>query len=187
MPLPMSTMARDRIPASTWRGLAPSAARSPISRVRRETLTDTSEKIPSADRNKTSAVTPASAPTVTVKPSSRRRTHSSSGRASWTSNLASTSAAMTGRRAASGAGLPRTRTLITSGDTVPPTPRETHTAVRRPSRQGPGRSRARRRRSRTTGPRFISGVTSAADASDRADDAEYRRRAPIGDPRPALS
>ena len=38
MPLPMSTSARDRMPASTWRGSAPSAARSPISRVRRETL-----------------------------------------------------------------------------------------------------------------------------------------------------
>ena len=119
IPLPISTMARDRIPASTWRGLAPSAVRSPISRVRRETLTDISEKIPSADRNKTSEVTPASAPACTLKLHLPPRIHSSSGRASWTCNLASTSAAMTGRRAASGAGLPRTRTLITSGETVP--------------------------------------------------------------------
>ena len=33
-----------------------------------------------------------------------------------------------------------------------PTPRETHTVVRRPSRRGPGRRRARRPRSRTTAP-----------------------------------
>ncbi len=107
------------MPASTWRGLAPSAARSPISRVRRETLTDISEKIPNADRNRTSKVTPVSAPACMVKLISRSRIHSSSGRASWTCNLASTSAASTGRRDASAAGLPRTRTLITSAEIVP--------------------------------------------------------------------
>ena len=91
MPLPMSTMARDRMPASRWRGLAPSAARSPISRVRRETLTDTSEKMPSADRNKTSAVTADLRSDLSRSGSSSRcRTHSSSGCESWTSNLAST-------------------------------------------------------------------------------------------------
>ena len=67
-PLPISTMAWATILASTWRGLAPSAIRSPISRVRRDTLIDISEKSPMADRNNTSALTPASAATgVTTK------------------------------------------------------------------------------------------------------------------------
>ena len=56
--------------------------RRPISRVRRETLTDISEKMASADRNKTSAVTPACAPSITADVLSCRRIHSSSGRAS---------------------------------------------------------------------------------------------------------
>jgi hypothetical protein len=84
--------------------------------VRRETLTDISEKIPNAERNRTSAVTTAHTPAVMIRCISRCRIHSLSGCASRTSNPASTVAAITGRRAASVAGLPRTRTLITSGD-----------------------------------------------------------------------
>jgi hypothetical protein len=56
-------MAWATILASTWRGLAPSAIRNPISRVRRDTLIDISEKSPMADRNNTSALTPANAAT----------------------------------------------------------------------------------------------------------------------------
>ena len=46
--------------------LAPSAARSPISRVRRATLTDISEKTPAAERNRPRATTATSAPAVTM-------------------------------------------------------------------------------------------------------------------------
>ena len=67
-PLPISTMAWDTILASTWRGLAPSATRSPISRVRRDTLIDISAKSPMADRNNTSALTPADAATGATIP-----------------------------------------------------------------------------------------------------------------------
>ena len=47
-PLPISTMAWPTMLATTRRGLAPSATRTPISRVRRDTLTDMSEKSPMA-------------------------------------------------------------------------------------------------------------------------------------------
>ena len=96
---------------------------------------------------------------------------------------------MTGRRAASVAGLPRTRTLITSGDNGSRRRRVKHIrllvalVVR-----GPGRSRARRRRSRTTcPPSFSGGGRLHCAASDRAVDAGYRRRAPIGDPRSRIA
>jgi hypothetical protein len=115
----MSTMARDRIPASTWRGLAPSAARRPISRVVRETLMDTSEKRLSADRNKTTAVTAplrcdsheqAQIPLPDPFVQRPRVLNEQCG---------IDIAAMNGRHAANVAALPRTRTLITSGETVP--------------------------------------------------------------------
>ena len=71
-----------------------------------------SEKSPMADRNSTSALTPASAPTDVTIQRSRCQIHSPSGRASWTDSPASTFAAIVGRRAASVAGLPRSRTLM---------------------------------------------------------------------------
>ena len=57
---PSSTAAKPA-PAKRAR-LAPSAVRSPISRVRRATLTDIREKIPAAERNSPRATTPAIAP-----------------------------------------------------------------------------------------------------------------------------
>jgi hypothetical protein len=111
-------MAWVTILASTWRGLAPSAIRTPISRVRRDTLIDISAKSPMADRNNTSAWTPADAPIVATRPESRCQIHSPSDRASGTDNPASTPVAITGRRAANAAGLPRRRTRMMSGDTV---------------------------------------------------------------------
>ena len=119
MPLPMSTMARDRIPASTLarvgaeRRAQPDFARPPrdADGHQREDAQRRQKQDERGHRRLCSG--------RTIRPISRCRTHSSSGCASWTNNPPSTLAAMNGRRAASVAGLPRTRTLITSGDTVP--------------------------------------------------------------------
>ena len=66
MPPPTRRTAREKIPTSSRPVLAPRADRNPISRVRRATVTDISEKIPAADRNNPSATTPASADAETT-------------------------------------------------------------------------------------------------------------------------
>ena len=118
MPLPTSTSARVKMPVSRRPWVAPSAARRPISFVRRATLTDISEKIPAAERNSPSATTVAIAPARTICGTSCRQASSSSGRMSSSRSVGSRSSAMARRRGASAAGSPPTRTPITSGKAV---------------------------------------------------------------------
>jgi hypothetical protein len=75
--------------------------------------------MPIADNNRTSPVTPAEAAVSMARLLSRSRIAASSGRALRTASPASMSAAIAGSRAASGPGLPRRRTLSTSGEIAP--------------------------------------------------------------------